>query len=112
MSFDDSFKIRYFNTLYFFFCHAASGPRRALSAPEPRGAVPLQGKGACSRPIDQKIVRPGAINRQGDAGNTPPPAVPLPTATYYQRRSQLVQLNGRWKAKKITYDEASTSPLN
>jgi len=60
--------------------------------------------------IDQKIVRPGAINRQGDAGNTPPPAVPLPTATYYQRRSQLVQLNGRWKAKKIKYDEASTSP--
>lgn len=50
--------------------------------------------------IDQKIVHPGAINRTGSDDNT----------TSYQRRTQLVTMNGHWKAKRIKYDEAATTP--
>ncbi len=50
--------------------------------------------------IDQKIVHPGAINRTGSDDNT----------TSYQRRTQLVTMNGHWKAKRIKYDEAAIVP--
>lgn len=50
--------------------------------------------------IDQKIIRPGFINRTGSDDNT----------SSFQRRTQLVQLNGRWKAKRIKYNEGTTAP--
>lgn len=50
--------------------------------------------------IDQKIIHPGAINRTGSDDNT----------TSFQRRTQLVTLNGSWKSKKIKYDENATIP--
>lgn len=50
--------------------------------------------------IDQKIIRPGGINRTGSDDNT----------VSYQRRTQLVQLNGRWKAKRIKYNEGLNTP--
>lgn len=50
--------------------------------------------------IDQKIVHPGAINRTGSDDNT----------TSYQRRTQLITMNGHWKAKRIKYDEGTTVP--
>jgi len=50
--------------------------------------------------IDQKIVHPGAINRTGSDDNT----------TSFQRRTQLVTMNGHWKAKRIKYDEGTTVP--
>lgn len=56
--------------------------------------------------IDQKMVYPGSINRQG--GDNNPPV--LPTDAQFQRRTQLVNLNGYWKHKKIKYDEGTTVP--
>ena len=50
--------------------------------------------------IDQKMIQPGTINRTGSDDNT----------TSFQRRTQLVSLNGNWKSKKIIYDEAGTVP--
>lgn len=50
--------------------------------------------------IDQKIIHPGSINRTGSDDNT----------VSFQRRSQLVTLNGSWKSKKIKYDENATIP--
>ncbi len=50
--------------------------------------------------IDQKIVHPGAINRTGSDDNT----------SSFQRRTQLVTMNGHWKAKRIKYDEQATTP--
>lgn len=50
--------------------------------------------------IDQKMIQPGTINRTGSDDNT----------TSFQRRTQLVSLNGNWKSKKIIYDEGGTSP--
>jgi len=50
--------------------------------------------------IDQKIIQPGTINRTGSDDNT----------SSFQRRTQLVSLNGNWKSKKITYDEGGTVP--
>ncbi len=50
--------------------------------------------------IDQKMIQPGTINRTGSDDNT----------TSFQRRTQLVSLNGNWKSKKIIYDEAGSVP--
>ncbi len=50
--------------------------------------------------IDQKMIQPGTINRTGSDDNT----------TSFQRRTQLVSLNGNWKSKKIIYDESGSIP--
>ncbi len=50
--------------------------------------------------IDQKIIHPGSINRTGSDDNT----------SSFQRRTQLVTMNGHWKAKRIKYDESGVKP--
>lgn len=48
--------------------------------------------------IDQKMIQPGVINRN------------IPDGSSEARRTQIVSLNGNWKAKKIIYDNAGTAP--